>query len=176
MSLQLYNKKRKFTDTPEPKGSKGKTGRGGLQFVVQKHHASHLHYDFRLEMEGVMKSWAVPKGPSLDPSVKRLAMQVEDHPISYNTFEGIIPKGNYGAGTVKIWDKGIYASVKTADPKESEKELLKGLKKGHLKFIMLGKRLKGLFSLVRFGSGDGDEKHWLLVKDKDKYAKREKSK
>jgi bifunctional non-homologous end joining protein LigD len=176
MSLKLYNKKRKFTDTPEPKGSPAKKApkRSGLQFVVQKHHASHLHYDFRLEMDGVMKSWAVPKGPSLDPTIKRLAMQVEDHPISYNTFEGVIPKGNYGAGTVKIWDKGIYSSIKTADPKESEKELLKELKKGHLKFLMLGKKLKGLFALVRIKSKEGDEKHWLLIKEKDKYAKTEK--
>jgi bifunctional non-homologous end joining protein LigD len=172
--LKLYNKKRKFDETSEPKGEiKKRKGAKALEFVVQKHHASHLHYDLRLEMEGVMKSWAVPKGPSMDPSVKRLAMAVEDHPISYNTFEGRIPAGNYGAGTVKIWDKGVYSSLHTVDRTESEKELLRGLHKGEIKFLINGKKLKGGFVLVRFPVKEGKEKgkHWLLIKEKDEYAK-----
>src|SRR4051812_22357818 len=118
MALEKYNKKRDFKKTPEPKGIKGARG-NSLRFIVQKHDASHLHYDFRIEMEGVMKSWAVPKGPSLNPGDKRLAMQVEDHPISYNSFEGTIPQGEYGGGEVIVWDKGIYHSTKTQDPTES---------------------------------------------------------
>ncbi|MDB5260410.1 MAG: ligase [Candidatus Nomurabacteria bacterium] len=165
MSLTLYNKKRKFEQTPEPKGTKQKKS-SGLRFVVQKHDASHLHYDFRLEMEGVMKSWAVPKGPSMDPSIKRLAMPTEDHPISYNTFEGSIPEGNYGAGDVIVWDKGIYHSENTDERDESEKEFLRGLKSGKFKFIIEGEKLKGLFSLFRLG----DQKGWMLVKGKDNYA------
>jgi bifunctional non-homologous end joining protein LigD len=166
MSLKLYNKKRKFDITTEPKGKKGQAARKGLRFVVQKHDASHLHYDLRLEMEGMMKSWAVPKGPSLDPSQKRLAMQVEDHPISYNTFEGTIPKGEYGAGVVIVWDKGTYTSKEKKSRAEEEKEFLAGLKKGNLKFLMNGKKLKGGFALFRFKS----EKEWILVKEKDEHA------
>lgn len=163
MSLKLYTKKRKFKETPEPRGKILKRKNKSLVFVVQKHQASHLHYDLRLEKDGVMKSWAVPKGPSMDPSVKRLAMQVEDHPISYNTFEGIIPEGNYGAGVVKIWDKGIYAPL---DPR--------GFHTGELKFVMYGKKLKGGFALVRIKPKEGtdDKRHWLLIKERDEYAKK----
>ena len=168
MSLSLYKKKRSFNETPEPTG--GKAGGKELHFVVQKHAASHLHYDFRLEMEGVLKSWAVPKGPSLDPGVKRLAMMVEDHPYDYRTFEGIIPEGNYGAGTVIVWDEGTYEPLNSDEKnkKNSERILLHELHEGNLKFIMHGKKLKGEFALVKI-SGRG-ENSWLLIKHRDEYA------
>src|SRR5439155_12793832 len=168
MSLSLYKKKRSFKATPEPIG--GKSSDKQLRFVVQKHDASHLHYDFRLEMEGVLKSWAVPKGPSLDPKVKRLAMMVEDHPYDYRTFEGIIPEGNYGAGTVIVWDEGTYEPLKadTKNKKDEEKIVLRQLHEGKLKFIMHGKKLKGEFALVKI-TGRG-ENSWLLIKHKDEYA------
>ncbi|NCI45914.1 DNA ligase D [Sediminibacterium soli] len=168
MSLSLYRKKRSFSKTTEPTG--GKANGAGLRFVVQKHDASHLHYDFRLEMEGVLKSWAVPKGPSLDPETKRLAMMVEDHPYDYRNFEGIIPEGNYGAGTVIVWDEGEY---KPADPvgtdkRSQEKQMLQELKKKKLKITLHGKKLKGEFALVK--THTGAENAWLLMKVKDKYA------
>jgi bifunctional non-homologous end joining protein LigD len=163
MSLATYNKKRNFKKTPEPTGGKAHKGKK-LIFVVQKHDASHLHYDFRLEMEGVLKSWAVPKGPSLDPSVKRLAMEVEDHPWSYRSFEGKIPEGNYGAGDVIVWDTGTY------EGEDGEEGLLQGLKKGHLSFIMHGKKLQGEWSLVRTRSDKSGRARWLLVKKDDEYA------
>src|SRR6476620_5985774 len=166
MSLSTYKKKRSFSKTPEPTG--GKSGDSSLKFVIQKHDASHLHYDFRLEMDGVLKSWAVPKGPSMDPSVKRLAMMVEDHPWDYRNFEGIIPSG-YGAGTVIVWDEGTYEPIETKrTKKENEKELLYHLYKGSVTFILKGKKLKGEFSLVK--TKDRGENAWLLIKKKDKYA------
>lgn len=168
MSLEKYRQKRTFTKTPEPTG--GKSEDQALHFVVQKHDASHLHYDFRLEMRGVLKSWAVPKGPSMDPAVKRLAMMVEDHPYNYKDFEGIIPEGNYGAGTVMVWDEGTYepAEQDHADKKQQTKDLLHQLHSGKLKFVLRGKKLKGSFALVK-ASGRG-ENAWLLMKVKDRYA------
>lgn len=168
MSLSKYNQKRDFKQTHEPKGKIEKSA-SELIFVVQKHAASHLHYDFRLEMDGVLKSWAVPKGPSMDPEVKRLAMMVEDHPYSYKDFEGTIPEGNYGAGNVIVWDNGTYTSdEKTAS---DEKKLLSDLAKGHLSFILKGKKLKGEFSLVKLHGKQ--ENAWLLIKKNDKYASEE---
>ncbi len=169
MSLSLYKKKRSFSETPEPEGGKS-TLENQLVFVVQKHDASRLHYDFRLEMEGVLKSWAVPKGPSLDPSVKRLAMMVEDHPFDYRTFEGIIPKGNYGAGTVMVWDEGTYEPLENSseNKNENEKNLLKQLKAGSVKIVMHGTKLKGEFALVK--THYQGENSWLLIKHNDDYA------
>jgi len=167
MSIVNYKKKRDFKDTSEPEGEEKSSGKS-LIFVVQKHDASQLHYDFRLEMEGVFKSWAVPKGPSLNPQDKRLAMMVEDHPYDYKDFEGTIPKGNYGAGNVIVWDNGTYTPVEAGDSsEENEKKLLAGLKKGDLKFILKGKKLKGEFVLANMRK---NEKSWLLIKKKDKFA------
>jgi bifunctional non-homologous end joining protein LigD len=137
MTLIKYKQKRKFSETPEPEGKK-EGGKGALKFVIQRHAATRLHYDFRLEMEGVLKSWAVPKGPSLNPKDKRLAMMVEDHPFSYRTFEGVIPEGNYGAGVVEIWDEGTYEHIEGSDRKTGEKKLLSDLHKGSLKIILHG--------------------------------------
>src|SRR4030095_7407326 len=156
-SLSEYKKKRKFDKTPEP-GPKKKRTKSGRIFVIQKHRATALHYDFRLEADGVLKSWAVPKGPSLDPKVRRLAMQVEDHPVDYADFEGVIPEGEYGGGTVMVWDNGIYAP-------EKDESVSKALAKGELKFAVLGKKLKGGFVLVRTR-----DRQWLLMKHKDEYA------
>lgn len=167
MSLNTYKKKRNFASTPEPEG-KSSARKGKLEFVVQRHRASRLHYDFRLEMGGVMKSWAIPKGPSLNPEDKRLAVMVEDHPYDYRTFEGTIPTGNYGAGTVEIWDKGTYAATDGANASE-EKTLLKGLKAGSLKFRMDGHYLQGEFALVRMKNAKEDNA-WLLIKHRDEFA------
>lgn len=168
MALEKYREKRSTDKTPEPFG--GKPSGKDLRFVVQKHDASHLHYDFRLEMDGVLKSWAVPKGPSLDPDVKRLAMMVEDHPYDYRTFEGIIPKGQYGGGTVIVWDEGTYepAEPVSKDRKKQEKDLLHQLHAGKLKFRMNGEKLKGEFALVKV-HGRG-ENGWLLMKLDDEFA------
>ncbi len=170
MALTKYKAKRNFKESPEPIG--GKPDSDKLRFVIQKHDASHLHYDFRLEMEGVLKSWAVPKGPSTDPSVKRLAMMVEDHPYDYRSFEGIIPSG-YGAGTVIVWDEGFYelADAKGKDKKTQDKELQKGISSGKLHFVIHGKKLKGEYALVKT-QGRG-ENSWLLFKVKDKYVSTE---
>lgn len=176
MALTKYHRKRKFGSTPEPKGGKPSTGspqespsKDSLHFVVQKHAASRLHYDFRLEMNGVLKSWAVPKGPSLNPKDKRLAMMVEDHPYDYRKFEGVIPKGNYGAGTVIVWDEGIYAPLgASGEKKKDEKALLQQLKEGSLKFSLHGSKLKGEFALVKMKNAENNA--WLLIKHRDQYA------
>lgn len=167
MGLQLYKKKRNFKDTPEPEGKVEKKS-AQLRFVIHRHKASHLHYDLRLEMDGVLKSWAVPKGPSLNPKDKRLAMMVEDHPFSYKDFEGIIPEGNYGAGIVEIWDEGTVTDINGSDIRTAEKMLKAGLKKGDLKFVLNGKKLKGEFVLVKMKTSEDNA--WLLIKHKDKYA------
>lgn len=167
MALKDYNNKRKFDETTEPKG-KTKKSKDQLIFVIQRHAASRLHYDFRLEMEGVLKSWAVPKGPSLNSEDKRLAMMVEDHPYDYKDFEGNIPEGNYGAGQVEIWDSGTYEPLDETSKLSDEKELLKELKAGSLKFILHGKKLKGEFALVKMKNAENNA--WLLIKHKDKFA------
>ncbi|SDL93645.1 DNA polymerase ligase N-terminal domain-containing protein [Chryseobacterium taihuense] len=168
MALKDYNNKRKFDETTEPKGTTKKS-EDQLIFVVQRHAASRLHYDFRLEMEGVLKSWAVPKGPSLNPDDKRLAMMVEDHPYDYKDFEGNIPEGNYGAGQVEVWDSGTYEPINDKSRLSDEKELLKELKDGSLKFVLHGKKLKGEFALVKMKNAENNA--WLLIKHKDKFAK-----
>jgi bifunctional non-homologous end joining protein LigD len=167
--LAEYRRKRDFARTAEPRGGP-KSGTKHLAFVIQKHAASRLHFDLRLELDGVMKSWAVPKGPSLDPTVKRLAMQVEDHPIEYNVFEGTIPEGEYGGGTVMVWDRGTYEyGGSHPDPIEG---LRRGYEKGDFKFVLKGKRLRGSWVLVRTRRGGGDPKRaqWLLIKHRDEFA------
>src|SRR5213595_133797 len=157
--LKKYREMRDFGQTPEPAGGQPKKSKLPM-FVIQKHHASHLHYDFRLEMDGVLKSWAVPKDPSLDPADKRLAMQVEDHHVSYFDFEGIIPPGNYGAGTVMVWDMGTWEPLGDAHAM---------LAKGDLKFVLHGQKLKGGFVLARMRSRRPGSKgtEWLLIKHRD---------
>ena len=168
MPLEEYNKKRKFDDTPEPEGEVQKN-EGKLIFVIQRHSASRLHYDFRLEMDGVLKSWAVPKGPSLNPQDKRLAMMTEDHPYSYKDFEGTIPEGNYGGGEVEIWDSGTYEPLEKVEGKSDDLIMRHELHKESLKFVLHGKKLKGEFALVKIkNSKDGNA--WLLIKHKDKFA------
>jgi bifunctional non-homologous end joining protein LigD len=163
-SLQRYHKKRDFKATPEPRGARERESAKRLRFVIQKHHASRLHYDFRLEADGVLKSWAIPKGPSFDPKDRRLAMHVEDHPMDYRSFEGIIPKGNYGAGEVIVWDEGTYELSEGADPSSE-------IGKGKIKFIMHGKKMHGEFTLVRIrGRGGESGDPWLLIKDHDEYV------
>jgi DNA ligase D-like protein (predicted 3'-phosphoesterase) len=159
--LATYNRKRDFTRTKEPEGRVPARAGKQLQFVIQKHDASHLHYDLRLELDGVMKSWAVPKGPSLDPSMRRLAMEVEDHPISYNTFEGTIPEGEYGGGTVMLWDRGTYE----AEDGGGADSLRRGYAKGDLKITLHGKRLRGSWVLVRMKRPGRPQ--WLLIKHRD---------
>lgn len=169
MSLQTYKKKRSFEKTPEPKGLKKGSKSRQLLFVVQKHDARRLHYDFRLELRGVLKSWAVPKGPSMNPADKRLAMHVEDHPYDYKDFEGVIPKGNYGAGTVIVWDTGFYAPAKGGKTiEEQEKQLLREYHKGSMSIVMKGKKLKGEFALVK--TSGREENAWLLIKKKDAFS------
>jgi bifunctional non-homologous end joining protein LigD len=166
--LTTYRAKRDFSVTPEPSGSQPRTSgsqprklaNSKLIFVIQKHQASRLHYDFRLEWNGTLLSWAVPKGPSLDPAVKRLAMQVEDHPLDYASFEGVIPEGNYGGGTVMVWDRGTW---------EAESDPAEGIVRGELKFTLHGKKLRGSWVLVRT-KGMGSKPSWLLIKHRDRYA------
>ena len=166
MSLETYRKKRNFAVTPEPSGATRRSAMGKrLRYVVQMHQASHLHYDFRLEWNGVLLSWAVPKGPSLDPAVKRLGMRVEDHPVDYAGFEGVIPKGEYGAGTVMVWDKGTWVPD---DP-----DVDAALRRGDLKFTLHGEKLKGSWVLVRTKSGyppSSGRPAWLLIKHRDEFA------
>ena len=165
MSLDKYKEKRNFKVSPEPSGKPhfGASSKSHLLYVIQKHRATQLHYDFRLEFKGVLLSWAVPKGPSLDPSVKRLAMQVEVHPVEYGSFEGVIPEGEYGGGTVMVWDNGEWA------PESDDVEA--ALEKGDLKFTLEGKKLQGSWVLVRTrGFGSKADKSWLLIKHRDKYA------
>ena len=166
MPLKEYREKRDFRVSPEPSGlaSKKQSKRSRSRiYVVQKHQASRLHYDFRLEHNGVLLSWAVPKGPSLDPSVKRLAIQVEDHPLEYAQFEGVIPDGQYGAGTVMAWDIGTW--------RPEQDDVANAIKKGELKFTLRGKKLRGSWVLVRTsGYGRNTRKSWLLIKHRDRYA------
>src|SRR5213594_4446566 len=172
MGLKEYYRKRDFAITPEPRGKEKKNE--GRSFVIQKHAGTRLHYDFRLEMEGVLKSWAVPKGPSLDPADKRLAMQVEDHPVSYFDFEGIIPEGNYGAGTVMVWDVGTWEPLSPQPVKGkfvpgTDAEASEMLKKGDFKIRLHGKKLKGDFALIHMRSRRPGSKgtEWLLIKKQD---------
>jgi bifunctional non-homologous end joining protein LigD len=166
MPLKEYREKRDFRVSPEPSGlaSKKQSKRSRSRiYVVQKHQASRLHYDFRLEHNGVLLSWAVPKGPSLDPSVKRLAIQVEDHPLEYAQFEGVIPDGQYGAGAVMVWDIGTW--------RPEQDDVADAIKKGELKFTLRGKKLRGSWVLVRTpGYGRNARKSWLLIKHRDRYA------
>jgi bifunctional non-homologous end joining protein LigD len=167
MSLKKYQSKRDFSVTAEPEGSTRLNGSGKeLLYVIQKHQASQLHYDFRLEWRGVLLSWAVPKGPSLDPAVKRLAARVEDHPVEYGGFEGSIPEGEYGGGTVMLWDRGTWT------PEVPDVDAALG--KGELKFTLNGKKLKGSWVLVRTkGYGGSKKESWLLIKHRDRYASTE---
>ncbi len=163
MSLDRYRRKRRFGVTPEPKGRARRRSRSRLRYVIQKHRASHLHYDLRLEWKGVLLSWAVPRGPSLDPAVKRLAVPVEDHPVEYADFEGVIPGGEYGGGTVMVWDTGSWEpEVEDVDD---------ALERGDLKFRLRGRKLKGSWALVRTRMGAGTRKpSWLLIKHRDERA------
>jgi len=166
MSLGKYQEKRNFSSTPEPAGrtsSKSLQAGSALSYVIQKHRATQLHYDFRLEFDDVLLSWAVPKGPSLDPSVKRLAMQVEDHPVDYAGFEGVIPEGEYGGGTVMVWDQGVWTP--------EQDDIRAAIDRGDLKFTLQGEKLQGSWVLVRTrGFGSKADKSWLLIKHRDKFA------
>src|SRR5438477_12298374 len=169
MALKEYRAKRNFRSTPEPEAREAKGHRRPI-FVVQEHHASHLHYDFRLEADGVLKSWAVPKEPSMDPAQKRLAVHVEDHPLAYATFKGRIPEGQYGAGTVSIWDHGTYENLLAEKPQPQT--VAGGIETGHLEFVLHGKKLQGRFALIRMQGGRFAKKdNWLLIKMRDELAR-----
>lgn len=163
MSLKEYQEKRNFNSTPEPDADLSGSPNRVPVFVIQKHEASHFHFDFRLEVDGVLKSWTVPKGPSMNPKDKRLAIEVEDHPLSYAHFEGVIPEGNYGAGLVEIWDSGVYAYT------DKSLDIATAIKHGLIEFKLHGHKLKGLFTLVRTNL-DGNIKNWLLIKKDDVFA------
>ena len=165
-ALSEYKSKRDFSKTREPAGRVARGPKHKLHFVIQKHAASQLHFDFRLELDGVMKSWAVPKGPSYDPTVRRLAMQVEDHPIEYNTFEGTIPEDEYGGGTVMLWDRGTYE----AEHGGGDDALREGYERGDLKILMHGSRMRGGWVLVRMRTDERGRSQWLLIKHRDEYA------
>lgn len=163
--LKTYQAKRRFGETPEPKGAKGGRSKGGFRYLIQRHAATRLHYDFRIEADGVLKSWAVTKAPSRDTAVKRLAVEVEDHPLDYGSFEGTIPDGNYGAGTVQMWDVGTW------EPQEPDLEA--AWAKGQIKMILHGERLKGKWALIRLKSDRGKpskRNNWLLLKERDDFA------
>lgn len=164
-SLKKYQKKRNFGKTPEPKRTTAKKS-FGTKFVIQLHHASHKHYDFRLQVGRVLKSWAIPKGISTNPAIKRLAVQTKDHPLSYASFEGVIPEGNYGAGTVMIWDYGTYRNIKEKNGKIIS--MNQCLKNGHIEVCLHGKKLKGNYALIK--TKLPAKNSWLLIKIKDKYA------
>lgn len=168
MSLKEYIEKRDFSQSSEPVG-KEKQGKEKSIFVVQRHKASRLHYDFRIEVNGVLKSWAVPKGPSKNPNDKRLAMMVEDHPYDYKDFEGEIPEGNYGAGIVEIWDSGYYTDLEGNDKDVTEQETEKAIEKGNVKIRLFGKKLRGEFAIVKTHN-NYQENSWLLIKHKDEFA------
>lgn len=163
--LRVYKQKRRKGKTPEPFQSAGRS-RGGRVFVIQKHAASRLHYDFRLEIDGVLKSWAVPKGPSTDPKDKRLAVPTEDHPLSYKDFEGAIPEGEYGGGTVLVWDAGTYKNIMRKHGRLIS--MLDAYENGHVEFELHGKKLKGGYALIR--TGKPPDKRWLLIKMRDDFA------
>jgi bifunctional non-homologous end joining protein LigD len=172
MRLEEYRRKRNFQRTTEPPPGEA-AGKGPLTFVVQKHRARRLHYDFRLELDGVLKSWSVPKGPSLDPGVRHLAVMVEDHPLEYAAFEGVIPEGEYGAGEVIVWDSGTYSPDEGGellfhDRAAAEKIMRRGIEAGKLSFFLRGRKLKGSWALVKMQQKDHD---WLLIKHRDEYAR-----
>lgn len=162
--LKEYERKRDLSKTPEPGSGRAKRSRGDPTFVIQQHDATAMHYDFRLEVDGVLVSWAVPKGPSLNPATKRMAKPTEDHPMEYASFEGVIPKGNYGAGAVIVWDEGTYRNL-------SSKSMKEGLERGHITFELTGHKLHGGWALTRFRTGKDET--WLLVKKDDEHAKRD---
>src|SRR3990172_6702848 len=174
--LEKYREKRDFGRTPEPPPEEPRGDEGALTFVVQKHAARQLHYDFRLEVDGVLKSWPVPKGPSLNPKDKRLAMMVEDHPLEYATFEGVIPRGEYGGGQVIIWDAGTYSpdedgKLSWDDREEANRRMLDGLAKGKLSFVLRGQKLRGSWTLVKTRRGENE---WLLIKHHDRFEDSER--
>ncbi len=167
-ALEEYTRKRDFGKTPEPSGGEREPGDQPI-FVIQKHDASSLHYDVRLEVKGVLKSWAVPKGPSTDPGVRRLAIPTEDHPLDYADFEGVIPEGEYGGGTVLVWDAGPYRNLR-AEKEEGARSMAESIEDGQVEVWLEGKKLQGGYVLIRTGSAEDDDARWLLIKMKDEKA------